>query len=250
MRVTTMLAVGSLAALGLPAPLVSGQEAAAKHAPAAERKDILGTETKRYSQSNEELIIRDFFQDRRQGFFLDVGCAWPIKYSNTYYLESRLKWRGIGIDALPDFAAAWQRKRKRSTFFNYIVSDHSGTTETFYRAGQLGISSTKPQPGPEGRPVQYEEIKVPTITLNELLKQQGVTKLDFVSMDIEGGELTALAGFDIDRFKPELFCVEAHVGYREKILAYFAAHGYERIERYIQRDVVNYYFTAEAVAHP
>ena len=39
------------------------------------RRDILGTEKTLYSQHDEELIIRDFFQDRREGFFLDVGCA-------------------------------------------------------------------------------------------------------------------------------------------------------------------------------
>ena len=50
-----------------------------------------------YSQSQEELIIRDFFQDRRKGFFVDVGCAWPGRANNTYYLEKNLgvkiKWR-------------------------------------------------------------------------------------------------------------------------------------------------------------
>jgi FkbM family methyltransferase len=250
MRVARSRALAALLALGLPVPLAQGQEAAASSAPAPEHKDILGTETKVYSQSDEELIIRDFFQDRRKGFFLDVGCAWPMKYNNTYYLESRLNWRGIGIDGLPDFAAAWQQKRKRSKFFNYIVTDHSGTTESFYRAEKLGISSTKPLPDPRGKTIKYDEIKVPTITLNELLQREGVTKIDFISMDIEGGELGALAGFNIDRFKPELLCVEAHIGNREKILAWFAAHRYERIERYMARDEVNYYFTPKAGARP
>ena len=34
-------------------------------------RDILGTEKKLYSQFDEELIIRDFFQDRRGGVFPD-----------------------------------------------------------------------------------------------------------------------------------------------------------------------------------
>ena len=54
------------------------------------RRDILGTEKKLYSQFDEELIIRDFFQDRRGGFFLDVGAAWPLRNNNTYYLEKHL----------------------------------------------------------------------------------------------------------------------------------------------------------------
>ena len=36
-----------------------------------------------YSQHNEELITRDFFQDRRDEFFLDVGCFTPVIHSNT-----------------------------------------------------------------------------------------------------------------------------------------------------------------------
>ena len=93
-----------------------------------------------------------------------------------------------------------------------------------------------------GRPVTTEERKVPTITLNELLDRNKVTKIDFLSIDIEGSELLALQGFDIDRFKPELICIEAWPDNRDKLLVYFAAHGYERIDKYLQRDIVNWYF--------
>ena len=68
----------------------------------APHRDILGTEKKLYSQFDEELIIRDFFQDRRGGFFLDVGAADPDVNNTTYYLEKNLGWSGIGVDALPD----------------------------------------------------------------------------------------------------------------------------------------------------
>ena len=37
------------------------------------------TEENHYSQHGEELIIRHFFRDRREGFFLDVGCAHPVR---------------------------------------------------------------------------------------------------------------------------------------------------------------------------
>ena len=48
---------------------------------------------------------------------------------------------------------------------------------------------------------------------------------------------------DIERFKPELVCIEASPSIRVKLLEYFAAHGYERIERYLEHDHVNWYFT-------
>ena len=70
------------------------------------RTGILAEEP-RYSRFAEEVLIRHFFQDREGGFFLDVGCAWPIRSNNTYYLEHHLGWTGIGIDALPDYADGW-----------------------------------------------------------------------------------------------------------------------------------------------
>jgi FkbM family methyltransferase len=210
------------------------------------RRDILAIEKKRYSQHDEELIIRDFFQDRRGGFFVDVGCAWPKRDNNTCYLETELGWSGIGIDALPEYARGWKARRPRSRFFNFIVTDHSGSVETFFRSELKGISSVRPRETFSGKRVRYEEIRVPTITLSRLLDDNGVSKVDLLSMDIEGAEPRALAGFDIDRFRPELVCIEMFHAGAETLEAYFAAHGYERIERYREHDKANAYFSPRA----
>ena len=226
-----------------PAPSPSAQPAvAATPAPAASASPVLAGKPL-YSQHNEELIVRDFFHDRRDGVFLDVGCASPVTDSNTYYLEKHLGWSGIAVDALPEFAQPWERKRPRSRFFNFYVSDHAGTVEPFYRAALRGTSSVrKPETGPGGREMASEEIQVPTTTLTKLLDTNGVPHVDFLSMDIEGHEPAALSGFDIERFRPALACVEAKPENREKITGYFAAHGYERLDRYREHDPVNYYF--------
>jgi hypothetical protein len=62
-------------------------------------------------------------------------------------------------------------------------------------------------------------------------------------MDIELAEPKALRGFDIDRFKPELVCIEAHEEVRQQILDYFARHGYVVVGRYLRADTQNLYFT-------
>ena len=51
----------------------------------------------RWSQGFEELVVRDFFGERREGVLVDVGCYHPRKVSTTYYLEKELGWSGIGI---------------------------------------------------------------------------------------------------------------------------------------------------------
>lgn len=213
--------------------------------PLEPRRDVLGIEKNLYSQHGEELAIRDFFQDRRNGVFLDVGCAWPVSFSNTYYLEKELGWTGIGVDGLPDYEQRWRKRRPRSKFLNFLVTDHSDTVESFFRAvhrDYLGISGIEKN-NPGHPKVEYEEIQVPTITLTKLLEQNGVSKIDLLSMDIEGAEELALAGFDIDRFQPELAVVEVHAETRDPVIAYFHSHGYRRIERYDSFDFANCYFS-------
>ena len=242
MRTPSLLSATFLASLLLSNCDPAGGKGPAPARDAGARLDILKTERKQYSQHDEELIIRDFFQDSRDGFFVDVGCAWPKKDSNTYYLEAELGWSGIGIDALPEYAQPWSNKRRNSKFFNYAVTDHSGTFETFYRSELPGISALNPRKVFGGREVQSQPIRVPTTTLTKLLDENGVKKIDLLSMDIERAEPMALAGFDIDRFRPRLACVEVHGDVEQQILDYFAAHGYERIERYRPYDGVNAYF--------
>jgi FkbM family methyltransferase len=206
--------------------------------------DILEKGTSVYARDKEEPIIRDFFQDRRNGFYVDIGCYDYKEFSTTYYLEERLGWTGIGVDALTQFEAGWKKHRPRSKFYAYAVTDKSGETITFYQAG--GISSTEHQNIKKWQKLhefQPKEIKVPTITIDDLLDRDRVKKIDFLSMDINGGEATALRGFDIDRFKPELVHVEVHPHHKDEIAAYFAQHGYERIEKYLQYDKTNWYYT-------
>ena len=125
---------------------------------------------------------------------------------------------------------------------NYIVTDHSGTMEKLYIGGQISsINERHVELFPGAQWEQAKPIEVPTITLNELLSQNAVQHIDFMSMDIEGAEPKALAGFDIQSYRPRLVCVEASPEIRDAILQYFTTHGYERIDEYLTYDAVNWY---------
>ena len=231
---------------------VGATEVAQGPSASAPTRNIVETEKNLYSRDKEETIIRDFFQDRRGGVFLDVGAWHPIQASNTYYLEHHLAWTGIAIDALKEMAPRWKRNRPASRFLNYIVTDEAGALKPFFRVEFTDISAvTKPKRGPGGKPVASTAVMVPTITLTKALDDQGIKKIDLLSMDIEGSEMPALAGFDIDRFHPALVCVESKPKNREALRAYFKGHGYHQIEKYLKYDTANWYFTpASAPAQP
>jgi FkbM family methyltransferase len=199
--------------------------------------DILWTGDKLYSYANEELIIRDFFQDRRDGVFVDIGCAWPIKSSNTYYLEKHLGWSGIAVDGLGDYAESWRTARPRSRFLKFLVTERSDNLETFYKAGVWGNSTAEKDVARHLNVVG--ELKVPGITLDDLLSRNGVRHVDLLSIDVEGHTAEVLAGFDVQRWKPELVCVEDD---GKLAVPWFKERGYAPIARYRLRDVANWYF--------
>jgi FkbM family methyltransferase len=203
----------------------------------------------RFSENAEEWVIRDYFQDRRGGYFVDVGANHYRNYSNTFYLESVLGWSGVAIDPQAGFAADYRTYRPRTRFFPFFVSDTSDASVTFYEvdANPLVASADRrfaERAGTDAaNPLHATAaVTVPTIRLTDLLDRAGVSRFDLLSVDVELAEPKVLAGFDINRFKPSLVCIEAHPQVRQQILDYFAAHGYVLLGRYLRADLQNLYF--------
>jgi FkbM family methyltransferase len=197
----------------------------------------------RHSMGHEEWFIRDFFNDGRNGTFVDVGAWQPITGSNTYRLERALGWTGIAIDALEEWRSAYRRTRPGSRFVVAFVSDEdAGEAELHVPSGLSEVASGSEQfvrvfSG------QSEKRMVSRRTLDSILEEAGVEVFDFLNMDIELGEPAALRGFTIGRYRPRLVCIEAHGSTRQAILEYFARHGYVLVGKYLPFDRVNLYFS-------
>jgi FkbM family methyltransferase len=195
-----------------------------------------------FSEREEEWLIRDYFQDRRRGVFVDVGANHYQSTSKTFFLESELEWSGLAIEPQRQFEKDYMRFRPRSKFLPFFVSNVSNETAKLYviRKSTTVASSDRDFVERFGEPDEIRE--VPTITLNDLLAAEGVQTFDFLSMDIELHEPQALEGFDIQRFRPSLVCIEGLAPVRQQILDYFARNGYVLIGKYLWVDLENLYF--------
>lgn len=194
----------------------------------------------RNSFNGEEWIIRDFFQDERGGVFLDVGANHHQRFSNTFFLEKTLGWSGIAVEPQQKFAADYAAHRPRTTLVPLFVSDTANREATlFVPANDLVASADQAFATMAGA---VTPTKVMTTTIDDILDRQRVTRLDFMSLDIELGEPAALAGFSIERFRPRLVAVEAHPPVRQQLLDYFARHGYVLVGKYWQTDHSNFWF--------
>ena len=197
----------------------------------------------RNSYAVEEWAIRDFFRDKRDGVFVDVGANHYKIASNTYYLETALHWSGIAVEPLKQFEADYKAHRPRTRFMAFFVGDVSNEGAKLYVLDKNTLVSSADRQFTEKQGKAPQAVEVPTITLSDLLDSEGVKTFDFLSLDVELWEPKALAGFDIDRFQPQLVCVEAHPQVRQQILDYFARHGYRLVGKYLRADINNLYFT-------
>jgi FkbM family methyltransferase len=195
-----------------------------------------------YSNGREDGIVRDFFQDARNGVFVDVGAYDWQDGSNTYRLEQELGWSGLAIDAAPDYAEGYRLNRPRTTFISAFVDDEDGRPRTIY-LGDLAQEASSDKALGWRRPLQRREVHGLSARLDSILAQQQIARMDFLSMDIELAEPGALRGFSIQRYRPRLVCIEMAAPVRQAILDYFARAGYVIVGKYLAIDRQNLYFT-------
>ena len=207
---------------------------AARYGPTKNSKDL------------EEWLVRDFFQDERGGVFVDVGANHHQINSNTYFLETALGWSGVAIEPQARFAAGYAQFRPLTAFVPLFVSDVSNSEAILYvpksPANDLGRVASMSREFTAQYDSEITPMPTTTTTLDDTLDRLGITRVDFLSMDIELAEPKALAGFSIDRFRPRLVCIEAHAGVRQQILDYFHQHNYVVIGQYLGVDDDNYWF--------
>lgn len=106
------------------------------------------------SQLGQECFVLSVLKNKQNGYFLDIGCAEPIRFSNTHILEKYFNWKGIGVDILDahDQTGDWPSIRPNT---KHIIGD------------ALAINYLK------------------------LLKDNEVPKtIDYLSIDLEPPELT------------------------------------------------------------
>ena len=156
----------------------------------------------------------------RNGVFIEAGANDGLSQSNTYWFERFRGWRGILIEPIPAMAAACLRNRPRATVVNSALVATDQTKSVRMKAARLMafVSESFAQPEDEKRHLQtaievqklesVSEIEVPARTLSSILSEQGATRIDLLSLDVEGYEIEVLKGLDVARHRPNFILVE------------------------------------------
>lgn len=164
-----------------------------------------------FSQEGEDLILERFLENKKAGFYVDVGAHHPMRFSNTYrlYLSG---WRGLNIDANPGSMRMFRRSRPRDINVEAAVSQgnrvlryyvfNEPALNTFDRERALRIT------GGDYRIVK--ELNITTQPLWELLDRYVPkdTTIDLLTIDVEGFDYDVLLSNDWNRYTPEFILVE------------------------------------------
>jgi FkbM family methyltransferase len=153
-----------------------------------------------HSQWGEDRWLASHFEIAPHGVFVDVGAGDGITGSNTLYLES-LGWRGLCVDADPRNHEPLRRHR-RCAVDTCAVSATPGPSP-------FGMYTAKPsRSGLHRRGADYREILLTCRTLEDLLAQWCIDRIDLLSIDVEGTELDVWDSFDPARHQPAIVIVE------------------------------------------
>ncbi|MBI5771734.1 MAG: FkbM family methyltransferase [Verrucomicrobia bacterium] len=185
--------------------------------------EALGSE--RYSRPALHGLDRklDAFLERTGGFFVEAGANDGFAQSNTYHLERWRGWSGILIEPIPELAAECRKNRPRSIVVQaaLVAPDHTAPEVEMQFAGLMSVvdgafgdAARRQQHVTTGRAQRDAgrtyAVRVPARTLSAILAAHARGRaVDLLSLDVEGAELTALAGLDLAQHAPRLICVEA-----------------------------------------
>ena len=171
-----------------------------------------------YSQFGEDRILDEIIpKDFYNGFYVDVGCFHPKKYSNTYMLFKR-GWSGINIDMEEGKIDTFNIARPKDYNFLGAISDKVEKVK-IYRNQKFGVSSTI-DPGILKKDDIIDENFITTTTLDNVINNSPLKnkEIDLLNIDTEGNDFKVLKSLNFNIYNPKVIIIETHLKKIEEII--------------------------------
>jgi FkbM family methyltransferase len=164
------------------------------------------------SQLGQDLEVVRFYNNKQNGFFVEVGASDGLEISNTYLLESQYNWKGVCFEPIPSRFERLVKNRVNSTCYNEAAYSQSGLTLTFdishvsdLLSGISGhIDAHKPKVDSSKTSIQVQTISL----LDALDRANAPSFIEYISLDTEGSEFEILSTFDFEKYTFGLIDVE------------------------------------------
>ena len=211
---------------------------------------ISGARKHHFSQSGQDAFLDErVFNGKRGGTFVEIGGFDGITGSNCLFFELKRGWNGVLIEPSPTYFARASSFR-RAKCMQLALADQAGEAEFLdVQEGYQQMSGLTASYDADLRKSVEDDprfkgglIRVKTQTLEWILDENGLPDIDFISLDVEGGEMAVLPGFPFDKYNITAWTIENNTAQTD-VPDLMKARGYQRIEAIGVDDV---YVKAEA----
>ncbi len=198
-----------------------------------------------WAPNAEDVVLWRALGHRTPGYFVDVGACHPVDDSITK-LFSLEGWRGINIEPQPYLVEMLHADRPNDVNLGVGIGDEPGELELFVVEQDQQRTTFSPSLAQgyreQGRWVTTRT--VPVMTLNQILAQHPLPRIDFLKIDAEGFEDKVIAGIDLQLHRPTVILAEQGTHQHYEFPATLEAAGYLPMVF----DGVNRFFLAEEAA--
>jgi FkbM family methyltransferase len=158
-----------------------------------------------YSQSGEDKILYEkFFRfyslEDCPKYYFEMGALDGVMYSNTKFFEETLGWKGILVEPNPFMFSRLAINRPNNHLMCAVCSDQKKTLSFNVCMNVPAVCSldmTKPEKFDNEYYANSQMLKVNSIpvSLDTILENSGVERIDLCVIDTEGHEVNVLKSF-------------------------------------------------------
>lgn len=174
-------------------------------------------------------LLKKIFANHSSGSFIEIGANHPIKNNNSYAFE-KAGWTGWAFDPLSRFRESWQSERE-AAFILAALSDANGKRLFVEFEGNQGwehkLSGFADSVRPEDLKIHsHRTYEVECHPLDYFLPN--LSHVDLALIDVEGAELSVIAGLGLDKIQIDWILVEnvMKLGGDEKVREVLLKKGY------------------------
>jgi FkbM family methyltransferase len=183
----------------------------------------------------DKYVNENFFLNKRDGSFVDIGAYDGVESSNTLFFEESLGWHGVCVEPLSNIFPKLKANRNCACL-NCCASDHDGFSDFLHVKPNM-----RPKQINNGRTSNYEKLSgltsfycdahkkiiddiilsvggekslfpVKCMHVNDILATLNTKHIDLLSIDTEGSEFHILKNIDFLKYDFSVIIVEELYG--------------------------------------
>jgi FkbM family methyltransferase len=155
----------------------------------------------------QDLWVMSQLEGKRNGYFVEVGASDGVGASNTLLMEKHYGWAGICIEPNTDFYEKLVKNRKCICDSSCIAGERKRVN--FRVAGYYSGIEEELKEWHRSEWDGGKTISRVCKLLSDVLDQYGApSTIDYISIDIEGGEEKVIETFPFDRYQVLTMTIE------------------------------------------